>query len=46
MLSNGRQLYTMALRLLRLALYDAAVVTHDDTLAATGLMILYEVCAP
>lgn len=43
MLAESQRFYTKALHLLRMALYDSASIQHDDTLAATGLMILYEV---
>ena len=43
LLIEGRRLYTRALRLLREALNDAVSVQRDDTLAAAGLLILYEV---
>jgi hypothetical protein len=40
---EGRRLYTRALHLLRLALNEALSVQHDDMLATTGVLILYEV---
>lgn len=46
MLMQGQQSYSKALRLLRIVLDDAERMQHNDTLAATGLMILYEAKLP
>lgn len=44
LINKGRSTYGMALNRLQKAIYDPLAVSHEETLAATRALILYEVC--